>query len=80
MPRSRPRRAATSTNLQLKFLILQKSGSQRRFAKDARWSETRLSEIIHGRQEPPTPAEKRRLARLLEQPIDQLFPAQTIDA
>lgn len=48
---------------------------QRAVAVRARVPEARLSEIIHGRGAEPTTQEKKRLAAVLDRPVEDLFPA-----
>lgn len=50
--------------------------TQRRVGQKARIPETRLSAIVHGREE-ASEQEKKRLAAALGTSIDQLFPGVT---
>lgn len=59
-------------NLQLKFLLLQKYGSQVNAARSFRMSEKRLSQVIHRRAK-PTPEERRTIAWSLQLPADHIF-------
>jgi hypothetical protein len=60
-------------NLRLKGLIITKYGTQASAALDLEMDEFRLSRIIH-RRAAPSPEERRRIARKLQQPIRDLFP------
>jgi hypothetical protein len=60
-------------NLPLKVAILATGKKQRRVAKLARIAESRLSCIVHRASHPPTPVERRKLARVLGRNEAQLF-------
>lgn len=60
-------------NVALKIAIVESGKKQRRIASLTRISEPRLSHIVRGRIE-PNDDERARIARVLERPVDQLFP------
>lgn len=57
-------------------IFLSKYKTQRAVAVEARIPEARLSKIVLGHVE-ASDREKKRLAAVLDQPIDQLFPEVT---
>jgi len=59
-------------NLNLKFLLLSKYGTQVEAARDFELTEKRLSQIIH-RRIPPRPDERRKIAWALQLPAKQIF-------
>jgi transcriptional regulator with XRE-family HTH domain len=60
-------------NLSLKMLIVKRRMSQVAIARKTGISESRLSRIVHGHDE-PTAAEKQAIARVLRAKVVDLFP------
>lgn len=66
-------------DLRLKIAIIEARRTQRRVAVETRIGETRLSEIVGRRGSPPTDIERERIAKYLNRPEDDLFPATESD-
>lgn len=73
-------KARRSTHdLRLKIAIIESRRSQRRVALETRIGEVRLSAIVRGHGAPATAIERERLAKYLDRPIADLFPAEDRD-
>lgn len=60
-------------DLRLKIAVIESRRTQRRAALETRIGEVRFSQIVGRRGSPPTPDEKKRIAKYLERPIEDLF-------
>lgn len=65
-------------NMALKLAIVQSGRTQRAIAKSARMPEMRVCRIVYRDSKPPTPREKQKLARVLKQPVESLFPVMEV--
>lgn len=62
-------------NKALQHAIIDSDKTQRQLAKAARLDETRFSQIVRGREHPPTETERAAIARVLGRQECDLFPA-----
>lgn len=64
-------------NLSLKWVILNSGFTQKTIARKARIENTRFTRIVRG-QVPSTPKERRRVARILQCPLESVFPSGVV--
>ena len=74
----RSRTRQSTHDLRLKIAIIESRRTQRRIALETRIGEVRFSQIVGGRGTPPTDDEKRRIAKHLNRPIEDLFDVETM--
>lgn len=68
----------SATNIALKVAIVGSGHKQNVIARRAGIDELRLSYIVTGRGAPPTPSEKKALARVLKVPSSEIFEEEAV--
>ena len=67
-------------NVKLKTAIVESRQKQRRIARLAGITETRMSQIVHEAHHAATPRERRKLARVLQRSEAELFETPVVEA